>query len=94
MSDDDIDDLHTVRPLKRGETYLKSKNILSVQDCAKSGHYFLKAKIMASYSSTDSFVSVTLSQALDFVRDASCTCRASAKGRCSHVTAILLALEN
>ena len=49
---------------------------------------------MESYSSTDYFVSVTLSQASGFVRDASCTCRASAMGRCSHVTAILLALEN
>ena len=48
-SNQDIDDLHTSKPLKLGETYLKSKNILSLQDCAKSGHYFLKAKVFASY---------------------------------------------
>ena len=93
-SDDDIDDLHTAKPLKRGETFLKSKNILKVEDCAKSGHYFLKAKIMASYSTTDYYVTITLSQASGFVRDASCTCKASAMGRCSHVTAILLGLED
>ena len=93
-SDDDIEDFHTAKPLTRGELLLKSKNILKVQDCAKYGHYFLKAKIMASYSSTDYDVTVTLSQTSGFVRDASCTCKASAMARCSHVTALLLGLED
>ena len=93
-SDSDIEDLHTAKPLKRGETYLKSKNILKVQDCAKSGHYFLKAKIKASYSSTIYDVTASLSQVSGFVRDASCTCKSSAMSRCSHVTALLLALED
>ena len=63
-SNQDIDDLHTSKPLKRGETYIKSKYILSVQDCAKSGHYLLKVKVLASYSATDNHVTVTLSQVL------------------------------
>ena len=46
----------------------------------------MKAKIMASYSvSTEYDVTVTLSQVSGFVRDASCICKASAMGRCSHI---------
>ena len=48
---------------------------------------------MASYSSAEYDVTATLSQASGFVRDASCTSKASAMGRCSHVAALLLALE-
>ncbi|MCG7868599.1 MAG: YqaJ viral recombinase family protein [Candidatus Thiodiazotropha taylori] len=94
-SDEDIEDLHTAKPLIRGEKYLKSGHVLKIHDCCKSGHYFMKAKVMASYSvSTEYDVTVTLSQVSGFVRDASCTCKASAMGRCSHVTALLLALKN
>ena len=37
-------------------------------------------------------MTATLSQHSGFVRDASCTCCASAMGRCSHVTGLLYAL--
>ena len=36
-------------------------------------------------------MTATLSQHSGFVRDAFCTCRASAMGRCSHVTGLLYA---
>ena len=63
-----------------------------MQDSSKSGHYFLKSKVRASYTSEVYDVTATLSQHSGFVRDASCTCRASAMGRCSHVTGLLYAL--
>ena len=63
-----------------------------MQDSSKSGHYFLKSKVRVSYTSEVYDVTATLSQHSGFVRDASCTCRASAMGRCSHVTGLLYAL--
>ena len=63
-----------------------------MQDSSKSGHYFLKSKVRASYTSEVYDVTATLSQHSGFVRDASCTCRASAMGRCRHVTGLLYAL--
>ena len=63
-----------------------------MQDSSKSGHYFLKTKVWASYTSEVYDVTATLSQHSGFVRDASCTCHASAMGRCSHVTGLLYAL--
>ena len=63
-----------------------------MQDSSKSGHYFLKSKVRASYTSEVYDVTATLSPHSGFVRDASCTCRASAMGRCSHVTGLLYAL--
>lgn len=66
-----------------------------MQDCVKTGHYFLKAKVMSSYRVDISYdVTVTLSQLSGFVRDASCTCVALSMGRCSQVTALLFALAN
>ena len=63
-----------------------------MQDSSKSGHYFLISKVRASYTSEVYDVTATLSQHSGFVKDSSCTCRASAMGRCSHVTGLLYAL--
>ena len=53
---------------------------------------FFKSKVRALYTSEVYDVIATLSQHSGFLRDASCTCRASAMGRCSHVTGLLYAL--
>ena len=90
--DCDIEDLHTAKPMKKGLKYFTSGHVQKMQDSAKCGHYFLKSKVRASYTSEVYDVTVTLSQQSGFVRDASCTCRASAMGRCSHVTGLLYAL--
>ena len=53
-----------------------------MQDSSKSGHYFLKSKVRASYTSEVYDVTATLSQHSGFVRDASCTCVAMSLGYC------------
>ena len=92
--DDDcnIEDLHTAKPLRKGLKYFTSGHVQKMQDSSKSGHYFLKSKVQASYTSEVYDVTATLPQHSGFVRDASCTCRASAMGRCSHATGLLYAL--
>ena len=92
--DDDcnIEDLHTAKPLRKGLKYFTSGHVQKMQDSSKSGHYFLKSKVRALYTSEVYDVTATLSRHSGFVRDASCTCRASAMGRCSHVTGLLYAL--
>ena len=91
-SDCDIEDVHTAKPMKKGLKYFTSGHVQKLQDSVKSGHYFLKSKVRASYTTEVYDVTVTLSQQSGFVRDASCSCRASAMGRCSHVTGLLFAL--
>ncbi len=92
-----FEDLHTEKPLRKGLTFFKKlshskKNGGTVQS---RGHYFLQAKAMASMRTNVEYdVTVTLSQMSGFVKDASCTCVASAMGRCSHVTGLLYALED
>ena len=88
----DIEDLHTAKPMKKGLKNFTSGHVQKMQDSAKCGHYFLKSKVRASYTTEIYDVTVTLSQQSGFVRDASCTCRASAMGRCSHITGLLFAL--
>ncbi|XP_053400525.1 uncharacterized protein LOC128557300 [Mercenaria mercenaria] len=94
-SDDDIEDLHTAKPMQKGLKFFESGHVKKMQDCVKSEHYFLKSKVMASMRTNVEYdVTVTLSVHSGFVKDASCTCIASAMGRCSHVTGLLYALEN
>ncbi|KAK6169926.1 hypothetical protein SNE40_018445 [Patella caerulea] len=92
---ENIEDLHTAKPMRKGKEFFRSGHVQSMKDCLKGGVYNLKAKIMASYS-VDTMYDTTLqiSPESGFVRDASCTCKASAMGRCNHVCALLFALED
>ena len=91
--DEDIEDLHTSKPMKKGKIYFKSGHVQNMKDCQKKDHYFVKAKVMASYK-VDVFydTTVTLSSQSGFVKDASCNCVASGMGRCNHVAALLFAI--
>lgn len=91
--DEDIEDLHTSKPMKKGRIYFKSGHVQNMKDCRKNEHYFIKAKVMASYK-VDVFydTTVTLSSQSGFVKDASCNCVASGMGRCNHVAALLFAM--
>ncbi|XP_060596640.1 uncharacterized protein LOC132750648 [Ruditapes philippinarum] len=93
--ENDIEDLHTSKPLKKGLEYFRSGHVQAMQDCIKGDSYFIKAKVMASYTiDTDYSVLVQISKVSGFVKDASCTCPASAMGRCAHVTGLLYALND
>ncbi|CAC5403327.1 unnamed protein product [Mytilus coruscus] len=82
----------TSKPLTKGEQYVKSGSVTNIMDTVKRGtcYYFLKAKVDASMKKEQRTVHVTLSNVSGAVLDASCTCPASALGRCNHVAAVLL----
>jgi hypothetical protein len=91
--EDDSLDLHTAKPLRKGKLFFTSGHVKSIQDHCSDRFYFLKCKVQASYK-TDVFydVTCTLSKTTGFIKDSSCTCKASAMGRCNHVCALLYAL--
>ncbi|KAJ8300509.1 LOW QUALITY PROTEIN: hypothetical protein KUTeg_022028 [Tegillarca granosa] len=90
--DDDIDDLHTAKPMKKGKDFFKSGHVQAMKDCERNGKYFLKAKVMASYNAGAFYdTNVQISKESGFMRH---SCVASCMGHCSHVSALLFALED
>lgn len=88
-------DFNTTKPMMKGRQFFLSGHVKYVEDCSKNGYYFLKSKVMASYSiSTTYNVSITLRNTDSTIVDASCDCKASTMGRCNHVAALLFALED
>ena len=79
----------TSKPFDRAEQYISSEYITAVQDVSTKDCYFVKANIKSSFCDKYHFVHVTISKASGGVLDASCSCKASAMGRCSHVAALL-----
>jgi hypothetical protein len=95
--DDDGLDYSTGKSLKRGRQYFASRNVCShhMKDAVSKEHYYLKCKVMSSYKAENMHcVMVTISTHNSQIVDASCDCKCSAMGRCSHVAALLLALED
>ncbi|XP_014670842.1 PREDICTED: uncharacterized protein LOC106811655 [Priapulus caudatus] len=86
-------DFATDKPMRRGKIFYDSGNVTEIQDVRKGSQYFVKAKVLASMRKTTYSVLFSLSVNSGFVSDATCDCRASALGRCSHVAAVLYALS-
>ena len=83
----------TTKPMRRDKQYLQSGNFDEMFDLMKNGYYCIKTSVMPSVRNDKPYVVlVTLSQASDPARDASCNCKSSALGRCSHVSAVLQAI--
>ena len=89
----DIDDLtldsHTSKPLRRGKQFFVSGHITDMKDNLSADKlcYYVKANVLASMKQVSYETVVTLSVNSGFVLAASCQCKASALGRCSHVGA-------
>ena len=92
-NENDAKDLHTSKPLRKGKTYFTSGHVNSIKDQRSQDFYFIKCKVMSSYKPTMSYdVTCTMSNVTGFIKDSSCHCKASAMGRCNHVTALLFAI--
>ena len=92
-SDNEHLDLHTAKPIVKGKLFYSSGHVKMMKAYSDGQFYFLKAKVMASYQIKVSYdVSTILSSESGFVKDASCTCKASAMGRCNHIAGLLFAL--
>ena len=88
-------DFNTTKPMNKGRQYFISGHVTQVMDQRKENFHFFKAFVMASFTQNKQYhVSITLAIDNAKVLDASCDCKASAMGRCSHVAALLFAIED
>ena len=79
----------TAKPLKKGSYLVKSKFLDDVQDNEGYDSYALRAHIHHSMKKE-----LPLSTQIALSKSASCTCVAKSLGRCAHVAALLLFLND
>ncbi|KAK3920441.1 Zinc finger SWIM domain-containing protein 4, partial [Frankliniella fusca] len=90
FEDSDCPCLLDEKPLRRGMKFLKSEHVHSLSDALCQNTYHVKASVAPSMPGPDKQVGVSISSISGHVQDAYCSCKASALGRCSHVSALLL----
>ena len=86
----------TGKPLRKGRLILSSDFVVNIQDNTMlNGDYLLRVHVHHSMKNTTPLnVCVHISLTSGSVKKCTCTCAASALGRCAHVTALLLHLGN
>ena len=94
-SDSEGDSSYTTdKPMRRGQQFVESGHVQNVSDTLSNEFYFIRAEVLPSMrNDPPKHVHVCLSCKSGSVLDASCDCKASALGRCSHVSASLLYLD-
>lgn len=81
----------TARPLRKGMNLMKSGFVNDMLDHTDDNYYFCKGHVHHSMKNELPLaVEVVLSHKSGSVQQATCTCKASAFGRCAHVSALLL----
>jgi hypothetical protein len=83
----------TSKSLTKEEQHVKSGSISDIMDTCRNDNYYIKGKVATSMRNAFRNVHITISIISGAVLDASCTCPASALGRCNHVAAVLLMLN-
>ena len=84
----------TVQPMRRWQQFVDSGHVKNVSDTMNNDCYFIRAEVLPSMKNDPpKHVHVCLSCKSGSVLHASCDCKASALGRCSHVSALLLFLD-
>ncbi|XDV16378.1 hypothetical protein PO909_016123 [Leuciscus waleckii] len=90
--EDDITSVVTEKSLRRGWQYVDSNFVQDIKVRQTHNSIVYKAKVDASMKNEHHDVSVEMSSVSGAVLSATCKCKASALGRCSHVAALLLFL--
>eukprot|EP00794_Sanderia_malayensis_P010597 gene10597-11718_t len=84
----------TAKPLRKGMNLVKSGFVENIQDNLENDSYHLRAHVHHSMKSDPPLnVAIALSCISGSIKSASCNCRASALGRCAHIAALLLHLN-
>ena len=65
-----------------------------MMDSRTSNHYYVKTRVLPIMKQVSYNAQVTLSVNSGFVVDELCDCKSSALGSCSHVGAVLVAINN
>ncbi|KAF6209626.1 hypothetical protein GE061_015374 [Apolygus lucorum] len=85
----------TAKPLRRGRQYFLDGHVQQLENAfSVQGHFCLRAKVQASMRKEKFSVIIKLHKFTAEVIDAGCHCKASSMGRCSHVSALLQALDD
>ena len=88
---DDSGYTSTAQPLRKGMNLMKSGFVNDMLDHTDDNYYFCKACVHHSMKNELPLaVVVVLSHNSGSVQQATCTCKASAFGRCAHASALLL----
>ena len=89
------DDFGVTKPLRRDRQYFLSGHVKNIQHCDTGDFHFIKSIVMSSLKLDVVYhVYVTVNRSNGSVVGGSCECKASAMGRCSHVCAVLLAIDD
>lgn len=78
--------------MKRGQRYVSSGFVSDIEGATSTDNFFAKSLVKQSMGSEAYIVYTCISVNSGFVRYGLCACKASALGRCSHVSALLHAL--
>ena len=92
-----LSDVVTARPMKKGRCLVDSGFVDDVHDATSSGtgDYHLRGHVHHSMKRELPLnVSLVISGMSGCIKKAPCTCKANAAGRCAHVTALLLFLDD
>ncbi|XP_034239421.1 uncharacterized protein LOC117644250 [Thrips palmi] len=76
--------------LKRANNFIDSGRVLSVLDCQRDTHYFVKAQVQASLRNKFFTVQIMMAKGSGSICFTDCQCKAKALGRCCHIMAVLL----
>ena len=81
--------------MKKGKNLVKSGFVVDVQDNGNDKNLFLRAHVQHSIKKDHPLsTKVVISKESGFIRSAKCTCVARCLGKCSHVAALLLYLND
>ena len=84
----------TAKPLRKGMNLVKSGFIENIQDNLINEIYYLRCHVHHSMKSDLPLnVAIALSCISGSIKFGTCNCRASALGRCAHIAALLLQLN-
>ncbi|KAK3917476.1 Ubiquitin carboxyl-terminal hydrolase 8 [Frankliniella fusca] len=76
--------------LKRANCFIDSGRVLSILDCQRDTHYFVKAQVQASMATQFYTVQIMIAKASGKICFTECKCKARALSRCCHIMSVLL----
>ena len=85
--------LSTAKPLVKGFNFYKSGHVLTIKSCKKDHRVFVKSQVLPSVKKTAAYTCYIILREQGLVERVFCGCPAGVDGRCNHVVATLLAME-
>jgi len=88
-------DIHTSKDYSKGKKLFHSGHVKYMQDASSNDFYFVKCKVQASMDTKEVYMTtVTMSKRSGVILEGTCPCKGCCFGRCSHVAALLIAIDD